>query len=83
MVKTVKNKPKLITAIQLIILISVSYFFSDANYTNAVIFISIASIIKFISVSFQFMEAKKANNFWKFLMTIFAASYFIAILVFY
>lgn len=77
------TKTNTIVWIALIILISVSYFFAETDFGNAAIMISIASSIKFLSVSFQFMEAKKANRFWQVLLLIFTLSYFIAIYAFY
>jgi len=77
------SKINTIVWIALIILISLSYFFAEAGLKSAAIMIAIASIIKFISVSFQFMEAKKANRVWQILLAFFASSYFIAIFIFY
>jgi len=42
--------------IALIILISLSYFFAEKGLENATLLIASASVIKFISVGFQFME---------------------------
>ncbi len=67
----------------LIILISLSYFLAENGIKNLAILIALASIIKFIAVSFQFMEAKKANTIWQIILSFFATIYFIAIYVFY
>ena len=77
------TKTNTILWLVLISLITLSYFFAESGLTNAVLLISVASIIKFIAVSFQFMEAKKANKFWKILLSFFAIFYFVAVYVFY
>jgi hypothetical protein len=57
----------LIVLIVLIVLTAISALVSvnviDATY--AAIFIILFSILKFIGVSFYFMELKKAHIFWK------------------
>ena len=77
------TKTNTIVWIALIILISLSYFFSESGIKNAAYIISIASIIKFLSVSFQFMEAKKANRLWQLILASFTIIYLIAVFVFY
>lgn len=77
------TKTNTIVWIALIILISLSYFFAEKGLENATLLIASASVIKFISVGFQFMEAKKANIIWQFLLSFFAIVYFIAIYAFY
>ena len=77
------TKTNTIVWIALVILILISYFFSESGVKNAAIMISIASVIKFLSVGFQFMEAKKANKIWQMLLVFFAISYSVAILIFY
>ena len=77
------TKTNTIVWIALIILISLSYFFSETGIKNAAIMISIFSVIKFLSVGFQFMEAKKANRLWQIILTFFAVVYFTAVFIFY
>ena len=77
------TKTNTIVWIALIILISLSYFFAEKGLENATLLIASASVIKFISVGFQFTEAKKANIIWQFLLSFFAIVYFIAIYAFY
>ena len=59
------NKTNTILWLALILMITLSYFFSEKHIQNAAIFIGVASVIKFLSVGFQFMETKHAHNFWK------------------
>ena len=81
--KMTTTKTNTIVWIALIILISLSYFFSETGIKNAAIMISIFSVIKFLSVGFQFMEAKKANRLWQIILTFFAVVYFTAVFIFY
>lgn len=81
--KMTTTKTNTILWIALIILISLSYFFAESGFKNAALLISVASIIKFLSVGFQFMEAKIANKTWQYLLMFFALVYFTAIFVFY
>lgn len=54
------------TLLTLIALTLVSAIISNfINLKVGVFFILVLSIIKFLFVSFQFMELKKAHNFWK------------------
>jgi len=77
------NKTNTILWIALIVLISLSYFFSEKHIQSAAIIIAFVSIVKFLSVGYQFMETKHAHNFWKGLLIFFSLVYFIGVFVFY
>jgi len=58
----------------LLILLTIITAIISTNYNNfkiVAILILALSGIKFLAVSFQFMELKKANTFWKFLIPAF------------
>ena len=56
----------------LIVLTIVSSIVSGSNTLYASILIILFSIVKFLGVSFYFMELKKAHIFWKSSVLIFA-----------
>ncbi|MCK0107722.1 cytochrome C oxidase subunit IV family protein [Flavobacteriaceae bacterium S0825] len=58
-------KKLLITLGVLIILTIVTAIISSANESFTVVAILILAVLKFIGVSFYFMEMKKAHVFWK------------------
>lgn len=58
----------------LLILLTIITAIISVNYNNfkfVSILVLAVSGIKFLAVSFQFMELKKANAFWKFLIPTF------------
>ena len=64
-----KNKD--IYTLALLILLTIITAIISVNYNNLKIVLIIIlglSGIKFLAVSFQFMELKKANSFWKILI---------------
>ncbi len=67
----------------LVILIIVSTFFAENGLTAAYILIPLLSIIKFLSVVFQFVEVKHAHPVWKVVSILFVVVYFAGILVLY
>ena len=58
-------KKLLITLGVLIILTIATAIISSANESFTVVAILILAVLKFIGVSFYFMEMKKAHVFWK------------------
>lgn len=82
-IKMTTTKINTFTWIALILLITLSYYFAEAHLQNAAFFIAIVSIIKFIAVGFQFMEAKKANIAWQFLLVLFVFIYLAFIFILY
>ena len=77
------NKANTILWIALVILISLSYFFSEKHIQSAAVIIALVSIVKFLSVGYQFMETKHAHIFWNGLLVFFTLVYFIGVFVFY
>ena len=69
--------------ILLIILICLSTAFSENEFKNAFLVISGLSVIKFLSVIFQFVEVKHAHIVWKITSVIFVVVYFVGILFLY
>jgi len=69
--------------IALIVLIVLNYFFAENQMENAVYFIVIVSAVKFLGVTFQFIETKHAHFFWKALSVVFVGIYLIGVLVLY
>lgn len=59
------NKAINITYLVLIILTITSALLSKLNTSNIAILVLLLALLKFIGISFQFMELKKANVFWK------------------
>uniref|UniRef100_UPI004047D4CE cytochrome C oxidase subunit IV family protein n=1 Tax=Mariniflexile sp. TaxID=1979402 RepID=UPI004047D4CE len=59
------HKTTTITYIILISLTITSAILSKLNIPYVVIIILLLAVLKFIGISFQFMELKKANPFWK------------------
>ena len=67
------QKKDIFTILLLIILTVITSLISGFYNKLEIISISILSLsgIKFLAVAFQFMELKKANPFWKFLIPTF------------
>jgi len=72
-----------ITWIALVALICANMMFSENNFEHSFLIITAFSIIKFLSVAFQFMEVKHAHIAWKMLTLSFALIYLVGILVLY
>lgn len=67
----------------LVVLICASMLFSEQGFANSYLLICAMSIVKFISVSFQFVEVKHAHIVWKLVSIFFALVYLIGVLVLY
>ncbi len=72
-----------ITWILLVALIILSTIFSEKGLTSAYILIMVFAVIKFLAVTFQFVEVKGAHLAWKFVSVLFVAVYFIGVLSLY
>jgi len=72
-----------ITWIALVVLICISTLFSENGFDNAYLLIAGLSVIKFITVMFQFVEVKQAHIVWKIVSLLFVVVYFVGILVLY
>jgi uncharacterized membrane protein YobD (UPF0266 family) len=64
----------------LVVLICVSTAFAENGFTNAFLIITSLSVVKFLSVMFQFVEVKHAHIVWKLVSILFVLVYFIGIL---
>jgi len=69
--------------ILLVTLICVSTLFSENGFENAFLVITGLSVIKFLSVMFQFVEVKHAHIVWKLVSILFVLVYFVGIIVLY
>lgn len=67
--------------IMLIVLIVLSSIFAETGFKYAYTAIAAFAIIKFLSVSFQFVEVKNAHIVWKIVTILFVLSYSIILLV--
>lgn len=67
------QKKDILTLVLLIALTLITSIISGFYNKLGIIYIAILCLsgIKFLSVSFQFMELKKANSFWKILISTF------------
>ena len=63
--------------VALVVLIILSSIFSESKLGFSAILIIAFSVLKFLSVSFQFMEVKNAHTVWKIVTILFTASYLI------
>jgi len=72
-----------IYTLAILILLTLTTAFFSINYSNlkyiALIILGLSGI-KFLSVSFQFMELKKANPFWKVMISLYLV-FFIGIVL--
>lgn len=59
----------------LIALIVLSSIFAESNLTFSTIIIIAFAVLKFLSVSFQFVEVKHAHIVWKVVIALFVVSY--------
>ena len=69
-----------ITWIALVIIISISFVFSENVFTHTYLLIAIFSIVKFLTICFQFVEVKHAHLVWKLVSIFFALVYLIGII---
>jgi len=76
-------KKNTVLFVVLAVLITLNYFFAENHLENAVYIIVIASSMKFIGVTFQFIEVKNAHVIWKLLSVLFVAIYLIGVLALY
>ncbi len=67
------QKKDILTLVLLIALTLITSIISGFYNKLGIIYVAILCLsgIKFLSVSFQFMELKKANSFWKILISTF------------
>ncbi|MCB9360867.1 MAG: hypothetical protein H6587_05580 [Flavobacteriales bacterium] len=72
-----------ITWLALVLLIVVSTLFSENGIENSYIIISSLAVVKFLSVMFQFVEAKHAHLVWKIVSVTFVLVYVIGIIILY
>ena len=72
-----------ITWIVLVLLICLSTLFAENGVENSYLIIAGLAVIKFLSVMFQFVEAKHAHVVWKITSVIFVLVYFVGIIVLY
>ena len=64
----------------LIVFTIISALFSD-NFKNGAIVILVLSVLKFIGVSFYFMEIKKAHIIWKASVVSFVTIFFVILML--
>ena len=67
--------------IVLVVFICLSMLFSENGMSYSYLLITALSIVKFLSVGFQFMEVKHAHIVWKLVSITFVLVYFIGVLV--
>ncbi len=67
----------------LVALICLSSLFAENGIKHSFILISMLSVVKFLSVTFQFVEVKHAHIVWKLVSLLFVATYLIGILTLY
>tara|TARA_R110001592_G_scaffold251081_3_gene513762 strand:- start:2647 stop:2892 length:246 start_codon:yes stop_codon:yes gene_type:complete len=72
-----------ITWLALVLLIVVSTLFSENGIENSYLIIASLAVIKFLSVMFQFVEAKHAHIVWKMVSVVFVLVYIIGIIALY
>ena len=58
-----------ITWLALVLLIVVSTLFSENGIENSYLIVASLAVIKFLSVMFQFVEAKHAHIVWKMVLS--------------
>ncbi len=78
-----ENRLNTIVWVALIALICVSVLFSENELKYSFLLITALSFVKFISVSFQFVEVKHAHVVWKLLSVFFALVYLVGVVVLY
>ena len=62
------TKQNIITWVLLMVLTVIAGLVSSASISYMIPLVLLLAILKFIGVSFNFMEIKKANVFWKVLL---------------
>lgn len=67
----------------LVVLICVSTLFAENGIESAYILIVGLSVVKFLSVIFQFVEVKHAHVVWKLVSILFVVVYFLGIAILY
>jgi hypothetical protein len=72
-----------ITWLALVLLIVVSTLFSENGIENSYLIVASLAVIKFLSVMFQFVEAKHAHIVWKMVSVVFVLVYIIGIIALY
>lgn len=83
--RMMKKEVKLNTIvwILLIVLICASTLLAENSFNSAFLIISGLSVVKFLSVIFQFVEVKHAHLAWKITSVIFVIVFFFGILILY
>lgn len=66
----------------LVTLIVLSSIFAETHFKYAYILIIAFAIVKFLSISFQFIEVKNAHLIWKITALFFIFIYFIILIAF-
>lgn len=79
MLKEIKINTIILT-ILLVLIIAIYLLAENEAHTSFSIIASLTAV-KFIAVSFQFMETKKANLFWKILVSVFVVTFLIGAFV--
>ncbi len=72
-----------ITWVLLVVLIILSTSFAENGLASAYILITVFAAVKFLAVTFQFIEVKGANVVWKFVGFLFVSVYLIGVLSLY
>ena len=65
------NKTLVITWVILLVLTFTTALAGNIQSTYVVVVIMILATLKFLGVTFQFMELKKAHSFWKYLIVLY------------
>ncbi|MDT8412297.1 MAG: hypothetical protein RQ875_07545 [Vicingaceae bacterium] len=79
MLKEIKINTLILTV--LLALIIAIYLLAENKANSSFSIIAALTAIKFLAVSFQFMETKKANLLWKILILVFVSAFLIGVLV--
>lgn len=69
--------------ILLVVLICLSTLFAENGIESAYMLIAGLSVVKFLSVIFQFVEVKHAHIVWKLVSILFVIVYFLGIVILY
>jgi len=67
----------------LIALILAIFFIAETHNTQLFFIITLLSVIKFLTVTFQFVEVKNTHFFWKIISILLITSYIIGISILY
>ncbi|MBL1231800.1 MAG: hypothetical protein P1U44_01375 [Vicingaceae bacterium] len=70
-----------ITLTVLLVLIIAIFLLAENKASSSFSIIASLTAIKFMAVSFQFMETKKTNIFWKILICLFVIAFLIGVSV--